>query len=82
MKNIILYVFFLGFIGLNACQNLPTTSKKYPDIRTAYRYALLGRCDCPYDRNKRGKLCEDDSKYALALVKEAEKPMCYLSDLE
>jgi hypothetical protein len=80
MKKFTTNVFIVASIGLSACEKpLANTSQKYPDIKTAYRYPQVGKCVCPYDRTKTGKLCEDESEYA---QKQVSTPLCYLSDLE
>jgi hypothetical protein len=83
MKKLVIYMFFVGFIGLTSCQKPSTdTNKKYPDKKTAYRYPQVGKCVCPYDRLKTGQLCEAESEYGKNLEKESDRPLCYLSDLE
>ena len=80
MKKFTRNAFIVALVGFTACGKLSTdTSQKYPDVKMAYRYPQVGKCVCPYDRTKTGKLCEDESEY---VQNKTSGSLCYLSDLD
>ncbi|NJL81414.1 MAG: hypothetical protein HC815_31320 [Richelia sp. RM1_1_1] len=61
-------------------QNIPEPIEPAPtqqDPNAPVRAAVSGKCDCPYDTDKRGRSCGDRSAYSRP---GGASPVCYLSD--